>query len=144
MKEEMILKCTEKFLAGAEGEDGTEWVRIYEFRFPWNDYHFFNTRFFVVKHAVMDYDNKCWTLFFNDLKTAMGAFGKEANKKHRTGGKNGKLINAYKKVEYDKDWMYYREELFPYVPEECEKDYGPSNPWDAPGMTISDFIKGVY
>ena len=25
-----------------------------------------------------------------------------------------------------------------------EKDYGPSNPWDAPGMKISDFIKGVY
>ena len=27
---------------------------------------------------------------------------------------------------------------------EYEKDYGPSNPWDAPGMKISDFIKGVY
>lgn len=24
-----------------------------------------------------------------------------------------------------------------------EKDYGPSNPWDAPGMKISDFITGV-
>ena len=27
---------------------------------------------------------------------------------------------------------------------EIEEDYGPSNPWDAPGMKISDFIKGVY
>lgn len=24
-----------------------------------------------------------------------------------------------------------------------EKDYGPSNPWDAPGMCVEDFIKGV-
>ena len=24
-----------------------------------------------------------------------------------------------------------------------DKDYGPSNPWDAPGMRVSDFIKGV-
>ena len=24
-----------------------------------------------------------------------------------------------------------------------EKDYGPSNPWDAPGMRVSDFITGV-
>lgn len=22
----------------------------------------------------------------------------------------------------------------------CEKSYGPSNPWDAPGMSVSDFI----
>lgn len=27
--------------------------------------------------------------------------------------------------------------------DEYEKDYGPSNPWDAPGMKISDFITGV-
>ena len=24
-----------------------------------------------------------------------------------------------------------------------EDDYGPSNPWDAPGMRVSDFIRGV-
>lgn len=24
-----------------------------------------------------------------------------------------------------------------------EEDYGPSNPWDAPGMKISDFVSGV-
>lgn len=27
--------------------------------------------------------------------------------------------------------------------DEYEKDYGPSNPWDAPGMRVSDFITGV-
>ena len=24
-----------------------------------------------------------------------------------------------------------------------DEDYGPSNPWDAPGMSVSDFIRGV-
>ena len=27
-----------------------------------------------------------------------------------------------------------------YVPSSENGDYGPSNPWDAPGMKISDFI----
>ncbi|MBO7205321.1 MAG: hypothetical protein J6V08_02760 [Candidatus Methanomethylophilaceae archaeon] len=36
----------------------------------------------------------------------------------------------------------------PFLPDymtqdDDEKDYGPSNPWDAPGMNVSDFIRGV-
>lgn len=27
-----------------------------------------------------------------------------------------------------------------YVPSSENGDYGPSNPWDAPGMSIKDFI----
>ena len=27
-----------------------------------------------------------------------------------------------------------------YCPSSSSRDYGPSNPWDAPGMSISDFI----
>ena len=34
--------------------------------------------------------------------------------------------------EYDEDFCDWE-----------EKSYGPSNPWDAPGMKISDFITGV-
>lgn len=34
----------------------------------------------------------------------------------------------------------YHEDLFH---SSYEKDYGPSNPWDAPGMKVSDFITGV-
>ena len=26
---------------------------------------------------------------------------------------------------------------------QAEEDYGPSNPWDAPGMKVGDFIRGV-
>lgn len=37
----------------------------------------------------------------------------------------------------------------PFLPDHLvnmagEKDYGPGNPWDAPGMRVSDFITGVY
>lgn len=34
-------------------------------------------------------------------------------------------------------------EDYPYADDDYEKDYGPSNPWDAPGMRVSDFITGV-
>lgn len=27
-----------------------------------------------------------------------------------------------------------------YVPSSSRRDYGPSNPWDAPGMSVKDFI----
>lgn len=27
-----------------------------------------------------------------------------------------------------------------YIPSSTNRDYGPSNPWDAPGMSIRDFI----
>ena len=27
-----------------------------------------------------------------------------------------------------------------YTPSACAGDYSPSNPWDAPGMSVSDFI----
>lgn len=30
-----------------------------------------------------------------------------------------------------------------YMPSAENGDYGPSNPWDAPGGSISDFISGV-
>ena len=32
----------------------------------------------------------------------------------------------------------------PYTRSSTYGDYGPSNPWDAPGMSVSDFIRGVY
>ena len=27
-----------------------------------------------------------------------------------------------------------------YIPSSTNRDYGPSNPWDAPGMSVKDFI----
>lgn len=39
---------------------------------------------------------------------------------------------------YDEDEEMFDEEE--YVPSSSRRDYGPSNPWDAPGMSIRDFI----
>ena len=38
------------------------------------------------------------------------------------------------------DTEYALEELGEYIPSAENGDYSPSNPWDAPGMKISDFI----
>ena len=32
------------------------------------------------------------------------------------------------------------DDAYDYVPSATNGDYGPSNPWDAPGMSIKDFI----
>ncbi len=37
------------------------------------------------------------------------------------------------------DYLVYIEAYCYTEPD--EKDYGPSNPWDAPGMKVSDFIR---
>ena len=38
---------------------------------------------------------------------------------------------------YDEDDELFEEE---YIPSSTRRDYGPSNPWDAPGMSVKDFI----
>jgi hypothetical protein len=37
----------------------------------------------------------------------------------------------------ESDYDDYEEE---YIPSSSRRDYGPSNPWDAPGMSVKDFI----
>ena len=39
---------------------------------------------------------------------------------------------------YDEDEELLDEE--DYTPSSSRRDYGPSNPWDAPGMSVKDFI----
>lgn len=41
-------------------------------------------------------------------------------------------------VDEDSEDEYYEDEE--YIPSAENGDYSPSNPWDAPGMKISDFI----
>lgn len=60
---------------------------------------------------------------------------------------NAELID-YIEHFYDSEPETNREELCEaeadcnerYTPCATNRDYGPSNPWDAPGMSISDFI----
>ena len=39
--------------------------------------------------------------------------------------------------EFDNEELLDEKE---YVPSSTYRDYGPSNPWDAPGMSVRDFV----
>lgn len=41
---------------------------------------------------------------------------------------------------YEENWECYNDHAEEYVPSASNGDYSPSNPWDAPGMSIKDFI----
>ena len=43
-------------------------------------------------------------------------------------------------IEYAFDIDGVRSEDEEYIPSSTNGDYSPSNPWDAPGMSIKDFI----
>lgn len=50
----------------------------------------------------------------------------------------------YLQNAFNYDWLIENEEdedyEDEYTPSSTNRDYGPSNPWDAPGMSIKDFI----
>ena len=52
----------------------------------------------------------------------------------------GTLSDLAYQIEYEFDIDGIRNEDDEYVPSAENGDYGPSNPWDAPGMSIKDFI----
>ena len=139
--ERIRIEYDEKMLAGVHDEYETEWARISEIRLPWDNGYFATRRFFVVSHRAMDCEDCYWDRIYNDLRSALKRFGKEANRKRRCGGKTERV---YGKIEYCDDWWIYRNELNidhgEYVRSAAAGDYGPSNPWDAPGMSVRDFI----
>lgn len=144
---EVELKANVTPLAHVECDCGTENVWLKAVSFPWRAAHnsALNTRgFYVVSHNVMDWEKYCWDEVFTDLREAVGFFGKQANKRYDNGEKK------YEKVVWEEEWKSYREDLIPYEDDghyhssASNGDYGPSNPWDAPGMSVSDFLPGVY
>ena len=52
----------------------------------------------------------------------------------------GTLSDLAYQIEYEFDIDGVRSEDCEYVPSAENEDYSPSNPWDAPGMSIHDFI----
>ena len=50
------------------------------------------------------------------------------------------MDKRFDNYDYDEDDRLFDEEEEDFFE---EKGYGPSNPWDAPGMCVDDFIKGV-
>lgn len=59
------------------------------------------------------------------------------------GAEGGYDCRNYCGLGVDEDSYDEEEEMFDdedYVPSSSRRDYGPSNPWDAPGMSVKDFI----
>ena len=52
----------------------------------------------------------------------------------------GTLSDLAYQIEYEFDIDGIRSEDEEYIPSSTNGDYGPGNPWDAPGMSPSDFI----
>ena len=52
-------------------------------------------------------------------------------------------MELYDFLDNEDDWPCEENPFLPSYMSRCENDYSPSNPWDAPGMRVSDFITGV-
>lgn len=55
----------------------------------------------------------------------------------------GTLSDLAYQIESEFDIDGVRSEDEEYTPSSTNGDYSPNNPWDAPGMSVSDFIRGV-
>ena len=143
MRETIEIKMDRRLLASASHEDGTRYVNLYEILLPWDDMNFASHRFFLLSRRIMDYDAGCFDRFYNTFEDAHTALMDEYDAVYRRG--DGKY-RVYGDLETCEDWNEYLGEIEGYDGYHCNeegRDYGPSNPWDAPGMKISDFICGV-
>lgn len=85
---------------------------------------------------------------YNEIRTLANAL-KEFKESAIANGIEKVLIQPiYLDIDYvkekDANDAKYEAEEERYTRSATNGDYSPSNPWDAPGMKISDFIKGVY
>lgn len=92
--------------------------------------YFVTKQFFVIRTRDADDERFSQDLIYNSFVEAQKDFVKIVNEVDGFGDPvyaNLEYTNKYK--EYDQGVDY--------------ENYGPSNPWDAPGMMVSDFVKGV-
>lgn len=133
-------------LAYARDTDDWEVVTLKEIWLG-RDYYELSTRhFFAVDRRNPDYESRCESKVystFTEAKTALKAILEETFR--YTGSEE--RHKKFEKVELSEDFYDYlreEEEEDDYdCPSATRGDYGPSNPWDAPGMKVSDFISGV-
>lgn len=92
--------------------------------------YFVTKQFFVIRIRDADDERFSQDLVYNSFVEAQKDFVKIVNEVDGFGDPvyaNLEYTNKYR--EYDQGVDY--------------EDYSPSNPWDAPGMMVSDFVKGV-
>ena len=111
-----ICKVTESWITEDTGEDA-EWKMTFDIREDDAGHLFIHSRedknFKLYLQSAINYDSKV------------------------PEGQNELAFLDEDEEKYD-PYEYGDEE--PYTPSATRGDYGPSNPWDAPGMSIHDFI----
>ena len=147
-KERINTYIDVKLLAHADDEDHTEWVSIKKIQFPWDSYFFDTKTFYTVTHCQMDCEWTNYEKHYSEFKDAYAVFSEELNRTFRYGG-DTEDRKVYTEVDTTLEYREAVEELEyeddePYTRSSTGGDYGPSNPWDAPGMKVSDFLPGVY
>jgi hypothetical protein len=90
----------------------------------------------VGKYTYMFVENDIQLIAEKHTLIALAAMLREANVE-------GTWSDLAYQIEYEFDIDGVRSEDEEYTPSSTNGDYSPSNPWDAPGMSISDFIRGV-
>lgn len=88
---------------------------------------------FLIKRRCSEYDPMNYCVTYHTSAEACEMF-KRILKDH-----NVTKVAVCEDIE---DYIYDDEEAH-YTRSSTNGDYSPSNPWDAPGMCVSDFIKGV-
>lgn len=107
---------------------------------PGNKY--FRERRYVVAYDVNKGDiggsvPNVWEFSYEDFTEAYNYFKYEVTRNKSVWGK----IHLCDRFELDYGYLY--DDGTPYSASSTGGDYGPGNPWDAPGMSVSDFIRGV-
>ena len=133
VEETLLAKadCSEDF--------GCGYVELDEMRFPWDDRNFCEKTFFHVKERIMDTreTDRIFNTFWEAARYLKSVL---TDRTYRWGGDVRKV---YPEVKVTDRFREREREMDDYETKQVEKDYGPGNPWDAPGMKISDFIGGV-
>lgn len=132
-----------RYLGTGRDECDTEHVNIFEFWFPYYGNPFMSQHFFGVDHCEMDGDSE--TRLFNDFPSAFAFFSSQLKRTFHYSG-DPTPHRVYTTVDLERDFLEYLDEMEygdePYVPSASNGDYSPSCPWNAPGMSVSDFIPG--
>lgn len=92
--------------------------------------YFVTKQFFVIRIRDADDERFSQDLVYNSFVEAQKDFVKIVNEVDGFGDP------VYSNLEYTNKYREYAQGV-------DYEDYGPSNPWDAPGMMVSDFVKGV-
>ena len=89
----------------------------------------------LVRKLLTSVDNNCYE--FNEKVNIINGSGVAADELKMLGFD---YMNDWIEDTSETEWEEPDWDDEDYIPSSTNGDYSPSNPWDAPGMSVSDFI----